>query len=74
MANPYNVALQLDDINMPIALSDSELDSVFDAARPLQPPRLDYVPSARPGNLKQNAISRRVVVERSETCPPGEQV
>jgi hypothetical protein len=53
MANPYNVALQLDDINMPIALSDSELDSVFDAARPLQPPRLDYVPSARPDNCSQ---------------------
>jgi hypothetical protein len=35
MANPYNVAPQLDDINMPIALSDSELDIVFAAARPL---------------------------------------
>jgi hypothetical protein len=36
MANPYNVAPQLDDINMPIALSDSELDIIFAAARPLQ--------------------------------------
>jgi hypothetical protein len=33
MANPYNVALQLDDINMPIALTDSELDIIFAAAR-----------------------------------------
>jgi hypothetical protein len=26
MANPYNVAPQLDDINMPIALTASEMD------------------------------------------------
>jgi hypothetical protein len=35
MTNPYNVTPQLDDIYMPIALSDSELDIVFAAARPL---------------------------------------
>jgi hypothetical protein len=29
MANPYTVAPQLDDINMPIALTDSELDIIF---------------------------------------------
>jgi hypothetical protein len=35
MANPYNVAPQLDDINMPLRLTDSELDIIFAAARPL---------------------------------------
>jgi hypothetical protein len=48
MANPYNVAPQLDDINMPIALTDSELDIVFAAARPL-------AVQARDGFLKEVA-------------------